>query len=75
MIVCQRVRVPPADLFAVCCLMSSRVFERLVEVKLLSTPGWRECADERPLHHPNGIHKPLNQHYCLGFGWVKGKRV
>lgn len=54
--------------------MSSGVFERLVEVKLLSAPGRRECTDERPLHHPNGIHKPLNQHRCHGFGWVKPKR-
>lgn len=54
--------------------MSSSVFERLVEVKLLSAPGRRECTDERPLHHPNGIHKPLNQHCCHGFGWVKPKR-
>lgn len=51
----------------------SGVFERLVEVKLLSAPGRRECADERPLHHPNGIHKTLNQHRSHGFGWVQPK--
>lgn len=73
--VCQWVCVLPADLFAGCCLMSSCVFERLVEVKLLSTPGRRECTDERPLHHPNGIHKPLNQHCCLGFVWVKPRET
>lgn len=69
--VCQWVCVPPADLFGGCCLMSSGVFERLVEVKLLSAPGQRERTDERPLHHPNGIHKPLNQHCCHGFSWMK----
>lgn len=52
---------------------SRRVFERLVEVKLLSTARRRERTDERPLHHPNGIHKALNQPCCLGFGWAKGK--
>lgn len=51
--------------------MSSGVFERLVKVKLLSATGQRECTDERPLHHPNGIHRPLNQHCCHGFGWIK----
>lgn len=74
MSVCQGVCVLPADFYAGCCLMSSGVFERLVEVKLLSTPGQRECTDERPLHHPNGIHKPLNQHCCLGLGWVNPVR-
>lgn len=52
--------MPPADLFGGCRLMSSGAFERLVEVKLLSAAGRGERTDERPLHHPNGIHKPLN---------------
>lgn len=75
--VCVCVCVQPADVFAGCCLTSSAVFERLVEVKPLSVPGLRECTDERPLHHPNGLHKPLNQHHgcccgccCHGIIWV-----
>lgn len=49
-------------------------FQRLVEVKLLSAAGRRERADERPLHHPNGIHKTLNQRRSRGCGWVKLKK-
>lgn len=73
-IVLRRVCVPPADFSDESCLSPSRVLERLVEVKLLSTACRRERTDERPLHHPNGIHKALNQPGCLGFGWEKGKR-
>lgn len=51
------------------------MFGKLVKVKLPSAPGRRESADERPLHHLNGIHKPLNQRGCHGFGWVKPKPV
>lgn len=57
-----------------CVSVSGCVFQRLVEVKLLSTAGRRERADERPLHHPNGIHKTLNQRRSHGFGWLKPKK-
>lgn len=75
MIVSRRVCVPLADFFDEAALSQSRVFERLVEVKLLSTARRRERTDERPLHHPNGIHKALNQPCCLGFGWEKGSEA
>lgn len=57
-----------------CVCVCGGEFERLVEVKLLSAAGRREHADERPLHHPNGIHKTLNQRRSHGFGWVKPKK-
>lgn len=57
-----------------CVSVSACVFQRLVEVKLLSAAGRRERADERPLHHPNGIHKTLNQRRSHCFGWVKPKK-
>lgn len=59
---------------AVCERARVCAFERLAEVKLLPAAGRRERTDERPLHHPNGIHKTLNQRRSHGFGWVKPKK-